>query len=143
MTVKLLHSVNQKAATGHPRGGAHPLHPPPRSAPEDHIFCLSHHVTHLSSYFVDSSPAQPALQLAHTLVKTICIVHLQISAQKLVLISYRVVRTYVSVSDRRFRASTTQATPYPPTLTAPSKSHDNLVSDLDVKQCEPSPLQKS
>ena len=33
MTVKRLHSVNQKAA-GHPGGGgAHPLHPPPRSAP--------------------------------------------------------------------------------------------------------------
>ena len=33
MSVKRLHSVNQKAAAGHPGGGAHPLHPPPGSAP--------------------------------------------------------------------------------------------------------------
>ena len=43
----------------------------------------------------------PALQAAHALVKTICIVRLRITAQKLVLISCRVARTYVSVSDRR------------------------------------------
>ena len=43
----------------------------------------------------------PALQAAHALVKTVCIVRLRITAQKLVLISCRVARTYVSVSDRR------------------------------------------
>ena len=43
----------------------------------------------------------PALQTAHALVKTVCIVRLRITAQKLVLISCRVARTYVSVSDRR------------------------------------------
>ena len=42
----------------------------------------------------------PALQAAHALVKTVCIVRLRITAQKLVLISCRVARTYVSVSDR-------------------------------------------
>ena len=41
----------------------------------------------------------PALQ-AHS-SKTICIVRLRISSQKLVLISCRVARTYVTVSDRR------------------------------------------
>ena len=36
MSVKRLHSVNQKAASGHPGGGgAHPLHPPPGSAPDN------------------------------------------------------------------------------------------------------------
>ena len=44
---------------------------------------------------------QPALQPAHALVKTICIVRLRMGAQKLVLISCIVARTYVSVSDRR------------------------------------------
>ena len=43
----------------------------------------------------------PALQAAHALFKTVCIVRLPITAQKLVLISCRVARTYVSVSDRR------------------------------------------
>ena len=43
----------------------------------------------------------PALQAAHALVKTICIVRLRITAQKLVLISCRVARTYVSISDTR------------------------------------------
>ena len=42
------------------------------------------------------------MQQAHALGETICIVRLRIiSAQKLVLISYRVARIYVSVSDRR------------------------------------------
>ena len=46
---------------------------------------------------------QPALQLAYTVVLTINMVRLRISAQKLILISGRDARTYVivSVSDRR------------------------------------------
>ena len=44
---------------------------------------------------------QPSLQLAYTVVLTINMVRLRISAQKLILISGRDARTYVSVSDRR------------------------------------------
>ena len=44
---------------------------------------------------------RPIFSPAHALVKTICMVRLRISAQKLVLISWRVAGTYVSVSDRR------------------------------------------
>ena len=44
---------------------------------------------------------RPIFSPAHALVKTICMVRLRISAQKLVLISCRVAGTYVSVSDRR------------------------------------------